>query len=104
MLGEATFEDWMIRAKSPDDPVKWIQEEFVLGAHKAVVYCMVLQKKKAYLVSEMPDNLAKKCFFDPAKSVEEALEKALDEMGSDAKILVMPYANSTLPYVVEEEE
>ncbi len=101
LLGEATFEDWMMRAKSPDDPVKWVQEEFILGAHKAVVYCMVLQKKKAYLVSELPDELAKKCFFHPAKSVEEALAKALEEMGEDAKVLIMPSANSTLPYVEE---
>ena len=103
LLGEATFEDWMMRATSPDDPVKWVQEEFVLGAHKAVVYCMVLQNKKAYLVSELPDDLAKKCFFEPAKSVEEALEKALAEMGPDAKVLIMPAANSTLPYVQEQE-
>ncbi|MBK5261489.1 MAG: nickel-dependent lactate racemase, partial [Peptostreptococcaceae bacterium] len=99
LLGEATFEEWMMRAKSPDDPVKWIQEKFVLGAHKAVVYCMVLQKKKAYLISDLPDDLARECFFVPAKSVEEALDKALVEMGKDAKVLIMSAANSTLPYV-----
>lgn len=101
MLGEATFKDWMMRAASPDDPVAWIQEEFVLGAHKAAVICKVLQKKKAYLVSDMPDDLVKKCFFQPAASVEEALQKALHEMGPAAKILVMPFANSTVPYVTE---
>ncbi|HZK70944.1 MAG TPA: nickel-dependent lactate racemase [Clostridia bacterium] len=99
LLGEDTFEDWMMRAKSPEDPIKWIQEEFVLGAHKAVVYCMVLQKTKAYLISELPDDLARKCFFEPAKSVEEALKLALEIMGQDSKILIMPAANSTLPYV-----
>ena len=99
LLGEPNFEDWMMRAKSPDDPIKWVQEGFILGAHKAVVYCMVLQKKKAYLISDLPDDLAKKCFFNPEKSVEEALEKALIEMGQDAKVLIMPSANSTLPYV-----
>ncbi|MFZ5754348.1 MAG: nickel-dependent lactate racemase [Bacillota bacterium] len=101
MLGEKTFEDWMFRATSVDDPVNWIQEEFVLGAHKAVVICLVLQKKKAYLISDIPDDITRKCFFEPAKSVEEALEKALAKMGPEAKILVMPYANSTLPFVEE---
>lgn len=104
MLGEPIFEDWMLRASSPDDPIKWIQEEFVLGAHKAVVICMVLQKKKAYLISDIPDELVQKCFFEPAKSVEEALAKALGEMGPEAKVLVMPFANSTLPYVLGQEE
>lgn len=99
MLGEKTFQDWMTRAVSPDDPVRWIQEEFVLGAHKAAVICRVLQKKKAFLVSDLPVELAEKCFFHPAVSVEEALNQALRELGAGAKVLVMPYANSTVPYV-----
>lgn len=101
MLGEETFEDWMFRAKSVDDPVNWVQKEFVLGGHKAVVICMVLQKKKSYLVSEIPEDMTRKCFFEPAKSVEAALETALREQGEKANVLVMPYANSTLPYVEE---
>jgi nickel-dependent lactate racemase len=62
---------------------------------------MVLQKKKAYLISDIPEDITKKCFFEYAKTVDEALEKAIAEIGSSAKILVMPYANSTLPFVTE---
>jgi nickel-dependent lactate racemase len=98
MLGEKSFEEWMFKAQSPDEPVRWIQERFMLGAHKAAVICKVLQKKKAYLISDIPEDITRKCFFEPAKSVEEALDKALKEKGHDAKILVMPYANSTLPF------
>jgi len=101
LLGEPLFEEWMLRATSPDDPVKWIQEKFILGAHKAAVICQVLQKKKAYLISAIPEDMVRKCFFEPAKSVEEALQKALEELGQDAKILVMPYANVTVPFVEE---
>lgn len=101
LLGEPIFEDWMMRANSPDEPIKWIQEEFILGAHKAVVYCMVFQRKKCYLLSELPDDLAKKCFFEPIKAVEEGLRRGLEEMGSDARILIMPSANSVLPYIKE---
>jgi len=100
-LGEDIFQDWMFRASSPSDPLRWIQEEFVLGAHKAAVICQVLVSKRAYLVSEIPDEIVEKCFFKPAGSLEDALKRALDEMGSKAKIIIMPYANSTLPYVEE---
>lgn len=100
-LGDEAFEDWMFRAKTVDDPVNWVQEEFVLGAHKAVVICLVLQKKKAYLISDIPDDMTRRCFFEPAKSVEDALEKALLEKGKEAKIIVMPDANSVLPYYEE---
>ena len=96
-LGEEVFEDWMLRAKSPDDPVRWIQEEFKLGAHKAAVISMVLQKKTVFLVSEMDPSLVKEVFFEPFATVDEALEAAIMRMGNDSKIIVMPAANSTLP-------
>ncbi|AYO29672.1 nickel-dependent lactate racemase [Biomaibacter acetigenes] len=98
-LGEATFEDWMMRAKTPHDCVEWIQQEFKLGAHKAAVICMVLERAKVYLVSGLDENLVRDIFFIPAKSVQQALDKALKEYGEKAKVLVLPYANSTLPYV-----
>lgn len=99
LLGEATFAEWMQKAVSLDDPITWIKEEFVLGAHKAAVICKVLKDVKAYLITDMPEELVRKCFFEPAGSVQEALDQALQEMGKEAKVLVMPFANSTVPYV-----
>lgn len=98
-LGEATFEEWMVKAKSPCDPIDWIQKEFVLGAHKAAVVCMVLKRVKVYLVSKMDPNVVKDIFFIPADSAQNALDMAIKEYGNNAKVLVLPYANSTLPYV-----
>jgi len=98
-LGEATFEEWMLKARSPHDPVEWIQKEFKLGAHKAAVICMVLERVKVYLISSLDKNLVKDIFFIPAESAQDALNTALKEYGERAKVLVLPYANSTLPYV-----
>lgn len=98
-LGEETFEEWMMRAKNPHEPVEWIQKDFKLGAHKAAVICMVLERIKVYLVSTMNDDFVRDIFFNPAKSAQEALDEALKEYGEDATVLVLPYANSTLPYV-----
>lgn len=97
-LGEKTFEEWMLKAKSPHDPIEWIQKKFKLGAHKAAVICVVLERIKVYLISSLDEKLVKDIFFIPAKSAEEALKKAMEEYGGDAKVLVLPYANSTLPY------
>ena len=99
LLGEPTFDEWMRSAKSIDDPINRIKAEFVLGAHKAAVICQVLKRNKAYLISDMPKELVEKCFFTPADSVEEALAEALQEQGAGAKVLIMPFANSTVPYV-----
>ena len=98
-LGEELFEEWMLKAKNPHEPVEWIQKDFQLGAHKAAVICMVLEKKKVYLVSGMKEELVRDIFFIPAKSAQGALDEALKEYGEDARVIVLPYANSTLPYV-----
>jgi nickel-dependent lactate racemase len=54
---------------------------------------------KVYLVSSLDKNLVKKIFFIPAESAQDALKEALKEYGTSAKVLVLPDANSTLPYV-----
>ncbi len=98
-FGEPLFEDWITRAETVDDPIRWVQEKFVLGAHKAVVFCQVLKEKRGYLVSSMSEDLVRKCFFHPATTVEKALEAAMGYLGHEAKILVMPEANTTVPFV-----
>lgn len=100
LLGEKTFEEWMLQAKTPQDTITRVKKEFILGGHKAVAICLVLEKKKTFLVSNLPNNLAKECFFTPFKSIQEALDQAIKEKGTEADIIVMPYANSTLPYLV----
>jgi len=99
LLGEPTFDEWMRSATSVEEPIARIRQEFVLGAHKAAVICQVLKRNKAYLVSDIPEELAEECFFMPARTVGEALQSALEEMGPEAKVLIMPYANSTVPQV-----
>jgi len=98
-LGESTFESWMKKAASPNQPLKWIQENFVLGGHKAAAICKVLKKAEVYLVSSFDRTSTESIFLTPASSVAEALDSALIKHGNDAKVLVIPYGNSTPPYV-----
>lgn len=98
-LGEDTFEEWMMKAKSHKEPIKWIQEEFKLGAHKAAVICMTLDKASSYLISSFDKDETEEMFFKYADSIQTALEESLDELGADSKVLIMPYASSTLPFV-----
>ncbi|SNX53427.1 nickel-dependent lactate racemase [Thermoanaerobacterium sp. RBIITD] len=98
-LGEKLFSDWMVNASCPDEPLKWIKEEFRLGAHKAAVICEVLKRAEIYLVSSLDRDFTEKIFFKYAKTVQDALDEALKKHEDGAKILVIPYANSTLPYV-----
>ena len=98
-LGEKTFEDWMLKAKSPHEPVEWIKKDFILGAHKAAFICAVLERAKVYLISSLDEDFTKEIFFTPASSAQAALDEALSQYGDKAKVLVLTNANSTVPYV-----
>ncbi len=98
-FGEKTFEEWMKRAQSPDEPLEWIKKEFHLGGHKAAGFCKVMKKAKIFLCSTMDKNTIKQIFMTPFESVQDALDSALKQTSTDPSILLMPYANSTLPYL-----
>lgn len=98
-LGEKTFEEWMLKAASPHDPVEWIKKDFILGAHKAAFVCAVLEKAKVYLISSLDEEFIKNIFFKYAVSVQAAFDETLSDCGKNAKVLVLTNANSTVPYV-----
>ena len=97
-FGERIFEEWMT-TKKPKEMIEEIQKEFKLGGHKAAAIAMVIEKADIFLVSDLPKTLVHRMGFMPYASVQEAVDVALDKLGGDAKVLVMPAAGSTLPIV-----
>lgn len=100
-LGNRTFERWMTESSSPDELLERIQQEFVLGGHKAAAIAAVLKRATVYLVSVLPDGLVRQCGMIPFDSVTAALDKALADLGADAKVLVLPQGGSLLPVANE---
>ena len=98
-LGEKVFEEWMISAPTPESMIERIGKEFQLGGHKAAAIAMVLQNAEIELVSDLDPEFVKKIFLKPAKSAQEALDRAFTRLGKDATVLAMPYGGSTLPRV-----
>ncbi len=94
-FGESTFEEWML-SKEPHEMIKEIQENFKLGGHKAAAIAMVLQKAKIYMVSDLEDDLIRRIHLMPFKTVQEAIDAALTELGDGSQIMIMPAAGSTL--------
>lgn len=99
-LGEKTFQQWIEEATCPKDLIDRVQADFKLGGHKAAAIAMVLENADVYLVSEMPEELTKKCFLTPFSSAQQALDAAFAKLGQDATVLAMPYGGSTLPQLV----
>jgi len=83
----------------PAEMIEEIRKNFILGAHKAAAISMVMQKAEIYMVSDLEDELVGKIHFSPFHTVQEALDAAFVKLGSDAKVIVMPQAGSTLPYL-----
>ncbi|PNT92803.1 nickel-dependent lactate racemase [Clostridium thermosuccinogenes] len=98
-LGEEVFERWLLNADSPDSMISDIQKNFELGGHKAAAIALVQKKAKIYLVSDLEKDFVRKLFMEPFDDISEALESAFNELGQDAKVLLMPYGGSTLPFV-----
>lgn len=98
-LGEKTFEEWILNAKKPEELIERIKTDFKLGGHKAAAIAMVVQNTKIFFVSELDDELVRNLFFEPFSDVQSALNKALDELGHESSVILMPHGGSILPVV-----
>lgn len=98
-FGELTFEQWMIE-KSSKDMIEEIKREFILGAHKAAAIAMILEKSQIYLVSELEPELVKSINMSPFESVQDAIDDAIEKLGKNSKVIIMPEAGSTLPTII----
>ncbi len=98
-LGEHVFERWMTTSSSSGEMIERIQQRFELGGHKAAAIAMVLKKARVLLVSDLDDAFVRSIFLEPFSDLESAVYEAMKSAGSNAKIIVMPYGGSTLPFV-----
>jgi nickel-dependent lactate racemase len=96
-MGEKTFSQWLQEASCPDDVIERLKKGFVLGGHKAFAIAKIAKTNEIILVSSLPEELVKKSFMKPAKTVEDALAQAFVTQGKDATVTLMPYAGSTYP-------
>jgi nickel-dependent lactate racemase len=99
--GERVFEKWINRAETHRELIENIQRNFELGGHKAAAIAMILEKNEIYLVSELEDSVVRNLFMKPFQSVQAALNEAMEKLGADSRVIIMPFGGSTLPKVIE---
>lgn len=100
-FGEKTFEEWMTTME-PRAMIEEIKANFRLGGHKAAAIAMVLEKAQIFMVSDLDPELVSSIHLKPYPSLQQAVDAAIEEMGENARVLVMPAAGSTLPMVSRE--
>ena len=75
-LGSKTFEKWIMKSLTPDDVIGRLRRNFVIGGHKAFYIAQLTKKAKIFLVSSLPDDVVKKAFMEPYKTIDGALKAA----------------------------
>ncbi|OEU80943.1 MAG: hypothetical protein BA872_01450 [Desulfobacterales bacterium C00003060] len=103
-LGNDVYERWL---DIPRDELNMrLERQFELGGHKAVLTSRLSGRVDLYLVSDIPDDIARKAYFIPMPDVKSALHAALSKLdrgggmdrgGRQPRILVMPHGGLTCP-------
>ena len=91
--GNRVFEEWL--GSDRDEVIERFKSGFVMGGHKAALIAALSKKLDLYLVSSLPEGMARRSFFIPA-TLKDALDMALRKNKADANIIMIPYGGSIL--------
>jgi nickel-dependent lactate racemase len=98
--GNEVFDKWMNMGYLPEEIISRLEQEFILGGHKAALLAKLALEFDMYLVSGLTQKTAKKAYFNGGLSLQQAFDKVSDKYRPDARVVVVPYGTSTL---VEKE-
>ncbi len=103
--GNREYEYWMRhpRIRNHDDVFeRFARDGFKVGRHKAFQVSRDASRVSVSLVSELDDDLARDLLLHPQPDLQAAIERALSELPGDARVGVMPAANSTMPVIAQK--
>lgn len=100
--GSASYERWMEGVTSFAGVFeKFKREGFRVGPHKAYQIARDASRVRALMLSQMSHEFVKRLLLNPVASLDEALAIARRDLLPDARVGVMPAANSTVPVMRE---
>lgn len=102
-VGSEPLYSWLRDATCPADVLRRRDREGfdIHGEHIACYLCeRVFPEYAVFLVSSLPKAQVKEMMMRPASTVDEAIEQALQYLGSrQAKVLVNPYGAKAVPHL-----
>jgi nickel-dependent lactate racemase len=96
------YESLLSMAGTPDGTLKMVSTPgFAMTDQWQVqIQAKVQKRAKVYLKSDgLTDEEIRSAMLVPCQKIEDAVEEALGELGSDASICVLPEGPQTIPYV-----
>ena len=85
-FGNQTMERWMLDIPIPEEAIQKIQQEFVLGGHKAAAIALIEKHAAIYVVSNIPDDIVRRIRFTPFTTVQQALDLLLSRSAGKARL------------------
>lgn len=104
--GIGKYADWLKQAESPREVIERFECEGFTRDHssKAFMCARALEHYSVYFYcGGIGTDELEQMFFHAAQSPQEAVDKAVKEKGTDARVLVLPQAVSCVPRVLESE-
>ncbi len=98
-IGEDSFVKLLSSADSPRDALDRIEKKFVIGYHKAAKMAEVGLFAQTWAVTDLDPEILESIFIRPFSSFQEAIDKAFEEKGKDAKALILLDGSLTIPHV-----
>jgi nickel-dependent lactate racemase len=98
-IGDEAYFNLLASSKTPQEALKRIEQGYKLGYHKAAKMAEIATWAEIWGVTGLADQDMKKAFIKPFHEVQEALDKAIEKKGEEAKILFLMDASLTVPKV-----
>jgi len=98
-VGPDTFLKLLASASTPREALDKIAQTYKLGYHKAAKMAEIGLKCKMMAVTNLDPEVARSAHLTPMKSVQHAVDEAIEELGPDSKVTFMMDAVITVPKV-----
>lgn len=96
-VGEEAFVRLLSSADTPEGVLEEIKGGYKLGYHKAGKMAEVFMKGEVHAVTELPDDLLESIFIVPEAKLQTALDRALEQKGSEARVVFLLDGSVTVP-------
>jgi len=94
--GSQLYIDWLKKYQTSSEIQKALQNNFIIGAHKAFYHRITIENHPVIFVSAMDSPDVEELFgFTREKTPNHALSKALTISGPESRVLVLPQGTTT---------
>ncbi|MFW6375876.1 MAG: nickel-dependent lactate racemase [Thermoplasmatota archaeon] len=99
-IGPRTFYDLLSSSENPDEIIEEVYDDYPFGGHKATNILEFLENHSITIVSGLDKEIIENCFCDHCKSVEEAVETAVEKLDvKNPHIVEVEEANNVVPII-----